>query len=73
MFLIYSIERATFSDVNFRIKISDVFIEKGTDVQPDVGTSLQQFDTLKIMENYKSLITYFMDLNGSMKGEGPGG
>ena len=40
MFLSYSIERSGFSDV-IRTRISDVFIEKGTDVQPDVGTSFQ--------------------------------
>ena len=39
MFLSYSINRGTFSDVNFRIKISDVFTEKGIDVQPYIEIS----------------------------------
>ena len=52
MFLSYYLERGTFGNV-IRTRIIDVFIEKGTDVQPDVGTSFQQFDTLQIEEGFK--------------------
>ena len=55
MFLSYYIGRSTFSDVNFRTKFNDLFIEKGTDVQPDVETSSQQVETPENVEDSKVL------------------